>query len=92
MKSYSTKTASRRLSAVLKDAQLSPVFIDFHGRPRAAVVSISRYELYEKLLRKAMDEMAVEALNDSLDAAREGKFKTAARLRLMARSMGRGGA
>lgn len=91
MKTYTTKEASRRLAAVLKDAQLSPVVIERHGRPRAAVISMRRHELCEKLLRQAMDDMAVEALNESIDATRGGSFKTAARLRLLARSMARMG-
>ena len=87
MRTYTTKEASRRLAAVLKDAQLSPVLIERHGRARAAVMSMRRFELCEKLLRNAMDEMAVDALHGSLEAAQDGKLKTAARLRLMARSM-----
>jgi prevent-host-death family protein len=87
VRTYTTKEASRRLSAVLKDAQVSPVVIERHGRGRAAVMSIRRFELCEKLLRNAMDEMAVDALHDSLEAAKDGKLRTAAQLRLMARSM-----
>lgn len=86
MRNYTTKEASRRLAAVLKDAQLSPVVIERHGRPRAAVMSIRRFELCEMLLRNALDEMAVDALHGSLEAAKDGKLKTSARLRLMARS------
>jgi hypothetical protein len=36
-----------------------------------------------------MDEMAVDPIHDSLDAARGGRFKTAARLRMQARLMAR---
>lgn len=87
MKTYTTKEASRRLAAVLKDAQLSPVLIERHGRPRAAIMSMRRFDLCEKLLRQAMDEMAVDALHDSIDSTRDGKLRTARQLRLMARSM-----
>ncbi|HBK92241.1 MAG TPA: hypothetical protein DDZ68_11275 [Parvularcula sp.] len=87
MKTYTSKEASRRLAAVLKDAQVSPVVIERHGRARAAVVSMRRFELCERLLRNALDAAAVDALHGSLEAAKDGKLKTAGRLRLMARSM-----
>jgi len=90
MRTYSIKEASRRLGDVLKDAQSLPVVINYHGRPRAAVVSMKRFELCEKLLKDAIEEMAVEGLRGSIDAARSGRLRTAARLRLMAKSLSGG--
>lgn len=90
MKAYSIKEASRRLGDVLNEAQNLPVVINYHGRPRAAVVSMKRFKLCEKLLRDAIDEMAVEGLRGSVEAARSGRLRTAARLRLMAKSLAGG--
>ncbi len=89
MMRYSRTAAARRFAEVLKEADKEPVFIDWHGRPRSVVISKDRYDLYTKLLVMAMDEMTVDSIHDSLDAAREGRFKTAARLRMQARLLAR---
>ncbi|MFN3959022.1 MAG: type II toxin-antitoxin system Phd/YefM family antitoxin [Parvularculaceae bacterium] len=86
MKSYSTAETARRLSAILKEADGRPVIIKRHRRPRAALVSMRRFEIYEALFKKELDEMAAESLQGALTAACEGKLGTAARLRLRARS------
>ncbi len=88
MPNFSTKEAARRFSAVLKAADKAPVIIERHGKPRVAVVSMRRYEIYEKLYWMMSDEMAAESLIEAMTAVGEGRLKTAARHRLMARFLG----
>lgn len=91
MTTFSSKEAQRRFHAVLKAADVGPVVIERHRRPRAAVVSMRRFEIYEALWRKEMDAMALESLQGALDAANEGKVRTSARMILRARSLARTG-
>lgn len=92
MAAYSTSEAARRLSALLSEAERRTVIIERHGRARAAPVSMRRYEIYEGLVRKELDAMALESLEGALGAACEGKTGQAARLLLRARSLGKGAA
>lgn len=89
MMRYSRTAAARRFAEVLKEADREPVLIEWHGKARSVVISKDRFDLYTKLLVAAMDEMAVDSIHDSLDATREGRFKTAARLRMQARILAR---
>ncbi len=90
MGAYSTSEAARRLSALLEEADHRPVIIKRHGRARAALVSMRRYEIYEALFAKELGDMATENLQGAMTAACEGKLGTAARLRLRARSFIKG--
>ena len=87
LKTYSTKQASRRLAEVLAAAQDMPVIVERHGRPHAVVMSIQRFEIGEKLVRQALDEMGVALLNESIDTTRNGKLRLATRLRLKSQAM-----
>lgn len=91
MARYSTTDAARRFSAMLDLSEREPVLIERHGRPRAALVSMRRFELYEALLRREMEAMAAAAA-DSGGKPVEGAGQGArARLRLKSpRDAGRG--
>lgn len=89
MKRYSRTAAVRNFAEVLKEADAEPVYIEWHGRARSVVISVDRFDLYNKLFRTAMDEMAADAMHDSIDAIRQGRFRTAARLRTQARFLAR---
>ncbi len=79
MTSFATKAAARRFSSVLKEADRAPVFIERHKRPRAVVVSIRRFRLYEKLLAQLLDEAAVDSLESALEMTRQGRLGLARR-------------
>lgn len=88
MTNISTKEAARRFSKVLKDAQVRPVVIDRHRRPRAVVVSIERFRLYEKVLAHVSEEAAIAALGEAIEKAREGRLGLANRARKDAAILG----
>ena len=88
MTAISSKAASRRFFSVLKDADKAPVVIERHGRPRAAVVSIRRFRLYEKLLAHLAEEAAIASLEEAIEKAREGRLGLANRARKNAAILG----
>lgn len=92
MVSYSTSEAARRLSAIIAEAERAPVVIDNHGKPRAALVSMRRFHLYEALLQKELEAMAAEAPIAADGAGDDAKPGMAARRRLKARPSAGGGA
>ena len=79
MTKFSTKDAAKRFYEVLKEADTRPVFINRHSRPRAVVMSISRFRLYEKLVAHIAEDAAVCALADALEKARGGRLGLAHR-------------
>ncbi len=85
MRKVSTKTAARAFFSVLKDADKSPVIIERHGRPRAAVVSIRRFQLYEKLIARYSEELSLALLTEAVEEIAGGHLGEAAKLREDAR-------
>lgn len=79
MTKFSTKEAAKRFYEVLKEAQTRPVVINRHQRPRAVVMSISRFRLYEKLVAHIAEDAAVCALADALEKAQGGRLGLAHR-------------
>jgi prevent-host-death family protein len=89
MTAISSKSASRRFFSVLKDAEKAPVVIELHGRPRAVVVSIRRFRLYEKLLAHISEEAALAAFGEAIEKACDGRLGLANRARKRAADLGR---
>ena len=85
MTHISTKEAARRFFKVLEAAQKRPVIIDRHNRPRAVVVSMTRFRLYEKVLAHLSEEAAVAAMGEALEMARQGRLGLCNRARKDAR-------
>jgi PHD/YefM family antitoxin component YafN of YafNO toxin-antitoxin module len=81
MHRISSKAAEKQFFAVLKNADEAPVIIERHGRARAAIVSISRFRLYEKLLAYFADEVAIEQFKEAADHAGNGRLGLAAKSR-----------
>lgn len=79
MTSISTKEAARRFFRVLNDAQTRPVVIARHRRPRAVVISIGRFRLYEKLIAHLSEEETIASLEDAVEMARQGRLGLANR-------------
>lgn len=79
MSKFSTKEAATHFYKVLKEAETRPVFINRHRRPRAVVMSISCYRLYEKVLAHVAEDAAVLALADALEKAQAGRLGLAHR-------------
>jgi prevent-host-death family protein len=81
MRRYSATEAARRFAALIDEAEAGPIVIENHGRERAALVSIRRYQIYEALVRCELDLMTAEKASGEppLPGAR-------ARLRLKARN------
>ncbi|MDZ7628256.1 MAG: type II toxin-antitoxin system Phd/YefM family antitoxin [Parvularculaceae bacterium] len=91
MTNYSTKEAQQRFSQVIEKAQRQPVIIERHGRARAAIVSMRRFEIYENLMKVFADELAAENLHEAIKAAKEGRLTASAQLRKEAAFMARFG-
>lgn len=83
-----TKTAARCFYRLLEDADEAPVVISRHGRPRAVVVSIRRFRLYEKVLAHVSEDAAAASLRAALENAREGRLGLASRALKRAAELG----
>ena len=96
MRKTSTKEAARRFFSVLKDADDAPVVIERHGRPRAAVVSYRRFQLYEKLIKRFSEEVALDLYNEAIEKTGAGRLGLGAKAlkdaRFFAKMAGLGGA
>jgi prevent-host-death family protein len=79
MSKFSTKEAAKRFYEVLREAETRPVVINRHRRPRAVVMSISRFRLYEKILAHVAEDAAIGAMEEALWKAREGRLGLAHR-------------
>ncbi len=87
-KKVSSKTAEQRFFTVLKDAETAPVIIERYGRPRAAVVSYERYQLYEMILAHMVKQVAVDELQNAFVKTGEGRLGLANRSIKKARAFG----
>ncbi len=88
MRRFSARMAARRFGEMLDAARIEPVIIDRRGRPCAVIMSIDRFDLYQRLLRERSYSLAAESLFGSIKATREGRFQTAGKLRLEAARIG----
>lgn len=81
MRKASTKEAARRFFSVLKDADNGPVVIERRGRPRAAVVSYRRFQLYEKLVKRLSEDLAIDLYADAIEQTSAGRLGRGAKAR-----------
>ncbi len=77
MRRFSARMAARRFGEMLDAARIEPV-----------IMSIDRFDLYQRVLRERSYALAAESLFGSIKATREGRFQTAAKLRLEAGRIG----
>lgn len=88
MRRYSARMAARRFGEILDAARIEPVIVERRRRASAVVMSIERFDVYERLLKERTYELAAESLHGAIEAARDGRLQTSAQLRLEARRIG----
>lgn len=72
-KSRTATTVTRRPSAAVLAAQRGErSFVERHGRPVAAVVTIDDYELLERIVKRLEDELDLESIRRSAKRREKG--------------------
>jgi len=89
-KFYSARDAAKNFGEVMEAADIGPVMIRRHGRPRAAVIGWRLFEEYKKAYDDAFDERQIRLLELRLSAALAGKLGTSDRIRALAERLKRG--
>lgn len=87
MTAISTKEAARQFWKVLKEAEAGPVIIKRYRRPRAVIVSIAQFRLYERALAHLSEDAAILAFQKAIDMAVKGRLGLAHRARRDAREL-----
>ncbi len=88
MRRLSASDAAHRFGEMIDAAQIEPVIVERHGRARAVIMSVGRFEAYEKLLRERSYALAAESFHQAIGAACDGRLKLSAQLRQEARQLG----
>jgi len=89
-KYYSAREAAQHFGEVMEAADVAPVMIRRHGRPRAAVIGWRLFEEYKKAYDEAFDDRQVRLLELRLEAALAGKLGTCDRIRALAERLKNG--
>ncbi len=74
MRTYTASDAAKSFGEVLEAADLDPVIIRRHGRPRAAIIGWRLYERYRQAYDAAFEQRQLALLETSLNALVDGKL------------------
>ncbi|MEK7264667.1 MAG: hypothetical protein AAB227_01085 [Pseudomonadota bacterium] len=89
-KYFSARDAAKNFGALMEAAEVEPVMIRRHSRPRAAVLGWRLFEDYKKAYDEAFDARQVRLLELRMQALIEGKLGTDHRIRALGERMKKG--